>query len=345
MVQTKDKKRLDYVDFANIAAAFAVICLHCSGGVFDYAEERRWYLALLIQTVMHFAVPVFFMLTGTILLEYRRRYTTRTFFKKRALRTGIPFLFWTVVYLFSPVIMYQASLPDLAAVRNAFLNNGATNIFWFFYALFGIYLAMPVLSLLAKPENFRQIEYLCALSFVFNALLPVFTRYVGPVYGELKPAIVGGYFGYVFLGWLIRHEQYSKKTRLLIYAAGASGALLMFFGTWALARQSGETNTFFMEYNSVACFPMSAALLLWFKHIPWQKVYRFIPQRFVTKAAGAGLGVYVMHMLVLQISEKYGWFDNHPMYGMLFMPFLIYIFCVLLTCLLQKIPIVRHLIP
>lgn len=345
MEQSVSAKRLDYIDWANIISAFAVVCLHCSGGVFQYEEERRWYLALLIQTVMHFAVPVFFMITGTTLLEYRRRYSTRTFFQKRALRAGIPFLFWTVVYLLSPVFMYQADFPDLAMVRNAIFNNGATNIFWFFYALFGIYLSMPVLSLLAKPEHFRRVEYLCALSFAFNALLPIFTRYVGPVYGELKPTVVGGYLGYVFLGWLLRHERYSKKTRLMIYAAGVCGALLMFFGTWALSKKSGETDIFFMEYNSVACFPMSAALLLWLKHVPWQKVYRFVPQKLVTKAAGAGLGVYVMHMLVLQMNDKYGWFDNHPMYYMVFMPILTYVFCALLTCLLQKIPVLRRLIP
>lgn len=345
MEQTTERKRLDYIDFANIAAAFAVICLHCSGGVSHYEEDRRWYLALLIQTVMHFAVPVFFMITGTTLLEYRKRYSTKTFFKKRALRAGIPFLFWSVVYLLFPVLLYQNPFPDFTAFRDAILNNGATNIFWFFYALFGVYLAMPVLSLLAKPENFKSIEYLCLLSFAFNALLPVFTRYVGPVYVELKPVIVGGYLSYVFLGWLIRNERYSKKTRLLIYAAGICSTILMFFGTWAFTRQSGAVDGFFMEYNSIACFPMSAALMLAFKHFPWEKVYRFIPQKLVTKAAGAGLGVYVMHMLVLQVNEKYGWFDNHPMYYMVFMPILTYVFCVLLTCLLQKIPVVRRLIP
>ena len=94
-------QRLAYIDFMNIAACFGVISLHCSGSVHSYGmiEERLWILSMCVQTIAHYSIPVFFMITGTTLLEYRKKYDTKIFFKKRFLRVGIPFFFWTIIYL------------------------------------------------------------------------------------------------------------------------------------------------------------------------------------------------------------------------------------------------------
>ena len=59
----------------NIYACFSVICMHCSGSVFEYGniEGRLFLLSLFVQTLAHSAIPVFFMITGTTLLEYSKR--------------------------------------------------------------------------------------------------------------------------------------------------------------------------------------------------------------------------------------------------------------------------------
>lgn len=129
-------KRLDYIDFMNIFACFGVVCLHCSGLVFCFSETRAWFAAMFVQTVFHFAVPVFFMISGTTLLEYRARYSTKAFFKKRFTKTGIPFVFWSLFYLLVPTVFGKAPLPTFEAVRNGIFNNGANNVFWFFYVIF-----------------------------------------------------------------------------------------------------------------------------------------------------------------------------------------------------------------
>lgn len=345
MAEEKTRKRLDYIDFMNIFACFGVVCLHCSGLVFTFQQTRAWFVSMLVQTVFHFAVPVFFMISGTTLLEYRARYSTKVFFKKRFTKTGIPFLFWSLFYLFYPSVFGSAQMPNFEAVRNGIFNNGASYIFWFFYAIFGIYLSMPILSLLAKPENFRQIGYFCLLVYFFRGIFPCITRFVQPIYGDLVPTVVTGYLGYIFLGWLIKHEQFSRRTRAVIYASGVGGALLMFFGTWLLSRQSGSLDIFFMEYNSVACFPLSAAVMLFAKHCRWERVYKIVPQKAVRAFAGASLGVYVLHMLLLTWVEHLGIFATHPVYYMATIPFLVYFVGVGLVLLLSKIPIIKHLVP
>ena len=39
------------------------------------------------------------MITGTTLMQYRERYDTKTFFKKRFSKVLVPFLFWAIVMI------------------------------------------------------------------------------------------------------------------------------------------------------------------------------------------------------------------------------------------------------
>lgn len=346
-LQKDVQKRIDYIDFMNIAACFGVVCLHCSGSVHLYGsvERRLWLLSMFVQTLMHFSVPVFFMITGTTLLEYREKYNTKTFFKKRIRRTVIPFLFWTIIYMLLPVIMEGAAIPEKNEWRDAFFANGATDIFWFFYYILGIYLCMPVLSLIAKKENYKVIQYFCLGAFCTVSVYPVITRFVFPVYEGILPQIMGGYIGYVFAGWLIRYEHFSKTVRYMIYGAGICGAILMFFGTWYLSEQAGGLDTFFMDNNSIACFPASVAVMLLGKHISWEKIYGYISQKSIAKAASAGLGIYVIHMIFIRMFDKVPLIYEHPMYITIFAPPVVYFISLGVVLILQKVPVLKRVIP
>lgn len=340
-------KRIEYIDFMNIIACFSVVYLHCSGNVFAFGtvDSRLWFLSMFIQTVAHFAVPVFFMITGTTLLEYRKRYDTKTFLKKRFFKTGVPFLFWSYIYLLLPCVLDGADIPGVHTYLNAVLTNNANNIFWFFYYIFAIYMCIPAFSLIVGKEHFKIVEYICLLAFFSSAVYPVVNRFVAPVTDLILPPFLTGYVGYIFLGWLIYHEEYSRKIRMGIYACGISGAILMFWGTWVLSKQAGEIDTFFMEYNSIACYPMSAAVMLFGKHIPWDKVYKIIPMIWVKKIASAGLGIYVVHMILIILFERISVLNAHPAYFTVFMPVVIYGISLGIVLTLKKIPGVRRLIP
>lgn len=340
------RKRIAYIDFMNIWACFGVVCLHCSGYVFEYGqiETRLWMLSMLIQTIMHPAVPIFFMITGTTLLEYRKKYSTKVYFKKRFLRTGIPFVFWSVFYLYRSVFMEKTEMPGWEELRNAILNNQATGIFWFFYALFAIYLCIPVFSLLVE-HGYKVVEYICILSFLAVAVYPVLTRFYFPIYEGIVPTFFTGYIGYVFWGWLIYRKEISRKMRKVIYFLGIAGAILLFAGTWCLSARGGAIDEFFMEYTSLACYPLSVAVMVFGRYANWDRLYSFIAPEKISKIAGAGLGIYLVHLFYIELSEKIGILAVHPMYYTIIMPFAIYLVSLITVLLLQKIPIIRKVLP
>lgn len=77
-------------DCLNIAACFSVIALHCNQMVHTWQPGKNWLLALLIEVLFYWVVPVFLMLTGATFMRYRDRYDTKTFLSKRIKRTVIP---------------------------------------------------------------------------------------------------------------------------------------------------------------------------------------------------------------------------------------------------------------
>ena len=72
-----------YIDTLTILSCIAVVYLHANGIFWTHPSGRLWLTSNVIESFFYFAVPVFFMISGATLLEYRQRYSTLTFIKKR----------------------------------------------------------------------------------------------------------------------------------------------------------------------------------------------------------------------------------------------------------------------
>ena len=86
---TNKKSRIKYISVLNALACFAVVMLHSNGAFWTYSTDSYWISADFIESFMYFAVPVFFMISGTTLIDYRDKYSTREYFKKRIEKTLI----------------------------------------------------------------------------------------------------------------------------------------------------------------------------------------------------------------------------------------------------------------
>lgn len=230
------KKESSYqpaLDVMNIVACIAVIAMHVNGAVWSFSYERYWLTSLIIECVCFWAVPVFFMISGATLLDYRTRYTTPEYFQKRFGRTGVPFLFWSVVSIFWAVFVTHGLEPDVLKsvplFLDAVLNTRGLSIYWFFPPLFALYLAIPFLSLI--PQENRE-----------TACLPLLCSLAGIAYnGSLNmPVNGGGMVIFLLIGYYVTHYPLSKQIRCrVIYPLGVFGLLLRYFGTLIRSYLSG----------------------------------------------------------------------------------------------------------
>ncbi len=101
-----------------------------------------------------------------------------------------------------------------------------------------------------------------------------------------------------------------------------------------------------MDYTSIACLPMSAAAFTAdSENISMERLFRIIPEKFIRALSSLSLGIYVTHMLVLFAFDKVAVFAEHPVYYSVFMPFIAYIICAVLSFVIKKIPILKYIMP
>ena len=131
----KQNNRVLYFDILNIIAIIAVIAMHCNGIVHGNPATRAWTTSLIVECICYFAVPLFCMLSGANLMNYREKYDTKTFFKKRFLKVLVPFIFWAIVMFIWKIYIIK-TMPTIEGIRNwinAIFTNKEESTYYFMY--------------------------------------------------------------------------------------------------------------------------------------------------------------------------------------------------------------------
>ena len=350
------KKESSYqpaLDVMNIVACIAVIAMHVNGAVWSFSYERYWLTSLIIECVCFWAVPVFFMISGATLLDYRTRYTTREYFQKRFGRTGVPFLFWSVVSIFWAVFVTHGLEPDVLnrvpLFLDAVLNTRGLSIYWFFPPLFALYLAIPFLSLIPQENREAACRYGIAASFVTTACLPLLCSLAGIAYnGSLNmPVNGGGMVIFLLIGYYVTHYPLSKQIRCrVIYPLGVFGLLLRYFGTLIRSYSLGGVDGMFSGCDRFPCVVLAVAVFVWFWYHDWsfftenQKA-----QKLLRTVSGASFGVYLTHFYIMRfLLDTFG-FNMRSWEWRILGTAAVYLLAITATLLLKKIPGLRRLVP
>lgn len=70
-VSQKDQNYVVYYDLLNVLACFSVVVLHVNNTVHTFSYDRYWISAMFLEATFYAAVPIFLMLSGATLMDYR----------------------------------------------------------------------------------------------------------------------------------------------------------------------------------------------------------------------------------------------------------------------------------
>lgn len=351
-----------YYDLLNIFATVCVVFLHFNNEVHWYAPTLAWKQSVFVQVFAYWAVPVFFMLSGATLLEYRKHYSTMIFIKHRLQRVVIPFLIWGTIFLFWR--LSRNEIPPLPSdiieqqwtVLDIFINNKMEPIYWFFAPLVSIYLSIPALSCFTEEKNASILNYLIFIGIIMVAILPFSYNFVNTFLnlgtgwwnGSWNPAILGGYLLYPLTGYWASRHKFEKKTRYCIYMLGVLMCLFRLWGIFYLCTRDRAKNAVFFDYLSFPSFFLALAIFILFKYIPWRKIIKNSAViRFIRNISQCSFGVYLIHILVLTRMQECKFFQNgqHITIWHFGAPLVCYIICIIIVALGKKIPLLRFLFP
>lgn len=336
------KKRVVYFDILNIVAALCVIFLHCNGSSFTYTDTLGWKQAMLVEAVCYWPVPIFLMLSGANLIGYRNKYSTSEYFKKRFLRTVIPFVIW------SSIVSVEKQINPFEIGIRTFISKMFTcsieSVYWFFIPLFAVYLSMPVISLLKDNKNI--LWYMVGGAFLLHSLFPQLFSYLNISYNNsLNMMTVGGVLIFPILGYLLATTEFSKWQRAIFYALAIFGVTLRYLGTWYLSSIDGVLNKTFYGYTGYWSVFLACGVFVFFKY--FKLFHKIAEKEKVCKTlsiiSGCSFGVYLTHMIIFRFLGNF--IQVYSWQWRLLVPFLIYAIALAITYILKKIPILKNIVP
>ncbi|WP_243347064.1 acyltransferase [Parabacteroides sp. FAFU027] len=340
-MQTRPK--LIWADNLRAIATIAVITLHASSGLllqFGKVPDSYWEIGCFYNGLGRFAVPVFVMLSGALLLD--RELPVKDFLKKRFSRILYPFLFWSLIYI--AVSLYYKSLhghhlnwSNVPAWIGKLLINGSSYHFWYIYMILGLYLFIPVLGKWIRNCPRKEMYYFLAIWFVVQFLNT-------PYLIEYKPKLRLDYFadypGYLVLGYLLSKASFHRIKHKSFVFLSLSIALLAFAVCMAIYDKyhPGHRAGDWFSPTAPNVILLASSVFLFFKSLHIRNTIIVSVLAFISRYS---YGIFLVHVLVL--SRMANWFQihwnfTHPVIAIPVTAIVCLILSATLIFLLRKIP-------
>ena len=289
----KRKDQLSYLNYLRFGSILLVILLHCLSGFLtdpSFYPLRSYKLILLFNEIGRAGVPLFFMMSGYLLLNDPRTSDFSPFYKRRLSRILIPLCIWNAVYC----LHYQ---KDILTFIKESLVEGCAYHLWFLYTLLGIYLLAPFLKMIVDYATRKQLWWLLILICFSGTLRPAFNM-LTPLYVYLFPNLMEGYVGYFLLGYLLgTAPSGGKNDRWVALLATGAGMGLGVFGNYLLSSSENLSLPFNTGY-SLNHYLLAGGIFLLARTFRWM-------ERPYVRSVGKVLSaltfqIYFVHVLVLE---------------------------------------------
>ena len=299
-----------WLDNSRIIAIFSVVFLHAAAGVVVNIDvgTTAWWVGNVYDSMVRWSVPVFVMISGSLLLDPKKNEPIKTFYTKRISKILIPLIFWSLFYLF------WVSLKDIADGQQLSFADLSKKLasgkpyyhMWYLYMIISLYLFTPFFRKLVSNSSRSEIIIFVSLTLFLSAINTV-NKSIFPSENSLFLYWFLSYIPYFFLGHLIREDEKNYSTKFL-WSAFSITSVLTAIGYYLTAvNRDLESGLYFHDYLSVTVIPMSVSVMyllkLWGKPI--------INVGITKKLSVLTLGIYLIHPLFLEMFSSLGYATHY----------------------------------
>ena len=309
MMQTmpKENKRKHYLDVLRVISILAVLLMH-SAGFFDDTVRNyciQWNVSILLGSITRFAVPVFVMISGALMLS-KESIDLKRLYSWNILRFFTAYLFWSLFYTFVySFISYYGSV-SIVSIKNLIsgtLKGGYFHL-WYMPMIIGLYVALPVLHHCVRGMRKEHVGYWIGLNFVICFVIPLLRRNgtFEHIFGETIDTLHVGFWGeYVFyftLGYILDKYEMPETMYKTVCLAGIGCAVFTVLAVWFPSVRAGTLVDTFRMNNTPNVLLMSTALFVFVK-----KRISAYPKRSSNRSilffSELSFGVYFVHEFIL----------------------------------------------
>lgn len=363
-------KRIDYLDVLRVLACFMVIMTHAGDKYLINADGTFGAACSFFLSLLRPCVPLFILLSATLLLPLKTDSTT--FFKKRFTRVLIPFLVWSILYVFLPL----PEEPVFGGPSNAFTDAGLnlylynlimvpmnftkSNVhFWFIYTILGLYLFMPIISPWIQQASKRTLITFLSIWGV-TLFFPYIRLWFPQIQGECDWNDFGmlyyfsGYFGYLVLGYFMHHYNTMSMVKSMTVGAIliAIGLSITYFGflndcdKFLVEQAAGNEDWKLLEL-SIGNLTFNVVMLTAGMFLFFQKInYSALSRKIFRELSVMSYGIFLVHYIVSLWLSAYlpkAWQMNEG-FEQFLLSVLIFVISYVITKALSYLPKSKYLI-
>ena len=288
-----------YLNRVRVFAIMMIVLLHVSAPVRDQwhaMATANWFVSAIFDSFGRAGVPLFVMISGALLLPKKEDWVF--FYKKRFSRILLPMFFWSFIF----ALLWQWQLGENKSIIQLILKIFAGPTYyhlWYFYMLFGIYIATPFFRVLVQNLAKKQVELLLLIWIVFRFILPGaagqfhiwfnFDFSIG-----IQQNFPDLYIGYFILGYYLHVYGMALKLKKLgqwffiisVFQAFASAAIYNKVGTYQ--------ELIIMPY-SITVLLQATIFFLWIKNRQ-----KYSMPHWMQSISNASFGIYLIHPLLIE---------------------------------------------
>jgi len=317
-----NRERVVFLDWLRVIACFMVMAIHSAEPFYLGGEApnitaiaSRWdmFWITVTECICRVAVPLFVMASAYLLFPVRR--PTGEFFRRRLIRVALPFVIWSVAYVWAAGGKWGPLLFN-------FPDEGGH--LWFVPMLLGLYILMPLLSPWAERVSERELKG-WLVAWLFTTTFPFLRRLWGMLYGDpsfgAMPYLYGecpwnmfgafhyvsGFIGYMLLGlWFRRFAAPQGWVRTLsaalpMWIVGVAIVGIPFFsypGKFPFSAPYSDAVRMEMsiEYCSLGVVFTTASAFAVLRKLDFGGAFYRCVVRPISEAS---YGMYLIHMFVL----------------------------------------------
>lgn len=305
----RERRDFAWADVLRVAAILAVVVIHASGPLVKTAEvgSRTWWFAVLSDAGCSWAVPVFAMLSGALLLGRSRVESLSSFYRRRFLRVGLPAIAWIIAYF---VFRRQYLSENLTVRQYAEQTLSGFPYFhlYFVFVVLGLYAVTPLLRVFLAHASWRE-----ALLATGGALFLAWANQLGLTFlriGSNATALTFflPYLGYFLLGYLLRDVQVSGRTARL----AAVGFVVAWLAQgveayWLQSSHHIRVWLYPLTKFSETTMLMAVCVVLLGKVLSPRLTRGDASRRLWKRGAEASFAVYLAHPMVLAYLARETW--------------------------------------
>lgn len=349
------QQRKTYIDALRIVAIFGVLYNHTNRrGYYLYAFSdaricQDFYIG--IATLAATAVPIFFMISGALLLP--KKESLKELFQKRILKMVLVLLVFSGIQ-YVLLLLEECVTFSRKAVVQAVLQDGVIPSYWFLYAYIAYLLLLPILRKVAEVMSKQDYFYLFALLLLVEGFLTMVLNLAG-IGGTnyffsipfLNPIIIYPLLGY-YLEQYMKESYYNKKTNIIV---GLCMAVVVLFFI-AMTQWRGLPYEEFTTYDK-GLYTCSFTMLLdvgiyyFVKYFDLRKQHSMKYDQMLHSMGECAFGIYLIEQPIRERSSFI--YDGlSPVIGR-FPACIVWVICIFIVAysivaILRRIPGVRKLI-